>query len=136
MTFWYLMVPMDTDDFIIWLLFALNFDQILKNRKNTLQKSIILTFHTDFSLISTGFVNWGYNFIWSITVPLPFSRVLLTNIRKYLKNYFWRHQLELSPFERDFGPDLPRSKKGNFKTTFRGWSIKYEKKAMELWYFK
>ena len=59
MTFWYLMVPMNTDDFIIWLLFALNFDQILKNRKNTLQKSIILTFHTDFALIPQHWSVWA-----------------------------------------------------------------------------
>ena len=135
MTFGYLMVPMDTDDFIIWLLCSLNFDQILKSRKKPLKKSIILAFHTDFALISTGFVRWGYNFTGSLKVPLLFFCILLTNLRKLYYKYvfcFFVNRDQNSPPK---GKVPLHVSKSIFWSIFGCWSIKYKTKTMELWYF-
>ena len=56
-----------------------------KNQKNAWKKSIILACQTDFALISTHFVRWGYNFTWITTVKVPFLHNLLTNIVKCLE---------------------------------------------------
>ena len=54
-----------------------------------MKKSIILTYHMAFALISTDFVHLGCNFTWSNTMHMKFFHILLTNLRNcFEKIYF------------------------------------------------
>ena len=78
--------------------------------KNTLKKSIMLTFRTDFALISTHVIRLGCNFTWNTTMHMTFFRILLTNLQKCFLKYLLRLEVKLSLFFWDFCLDLLWSK--------------------------
>ena len=95
-----------------------------------MKKSIILTCHTEFALISTEFVRWGCNFTWSTTMPMKFFRILLTNLRKCAKKILFAPQSEFFSVSRDFCLDLLWSKKYIFPKHFRRLVNKIRKNFM------
>jgi hypothetical protein len=89
-----------------------------------LNKSIILTCHTDFAVISTDFVRWGWNFTWSTTMPMTFFRILLTNLQK---KYFWHLKVKLSLFFRILVWIYFKAENAFFLGIFGGWLINMKK---------
>jgi hypothetical protein len=73
-------------------------DQKLKNMKNTLKNSIILTCHVDFALISTDFVRWVCNFTLSTTLHMTFFVFHWLTSKNDFKKYFWCLDVKLSLF--------------------------------------
>jgi hypothetical protein len=69
--------------------FIVFLSQKLKNMKNTLKKTIILTCHADFAFISTDFVHWGCNFICSTTMYDIISYFIDQPLKMLNKNAFF-----------------------------------------------
>ena len=88
------------------------------------RKSIILTSHTDFVLISTHFVCWGCHFTSSTKMHMTFFHILLNNLWKCFTKLRVMAQSKTFLFFRDFWIDLLELKNIFFLNVFGGWSRK------------
>jgi hypothetical protein len=127
-TFWYSKATLNIDNlcncYITWL-------QL--HHSNTSTKSIILTCHTDFALISTEYIRWGCNFTWSTTMHIKFFVFYWLTSKNVLEKYFLHLKVKLSLFLRIFVWIYFKTKNIFFLSIFWGWSIKYKQISCASW---
>ena len=133
-------------------------NSIINNRKNTLNKSIILTCNTHFALISMDFFPCSSNFTWSTTMHMHFFGISLTYHTKFNKKILLAPQSETSSFFSRFWSEFTLKQKCIFSKHFRRlvnkiwktfmcivvllvklqpqWTKSVERKAKSIWQVK